>query len=215
MGRAPQLTVTSLLRMQRRSGPPAVYNDYPEQVTLRYVRDVQSKDVISIAQGTRLGRAGSIIVDTVAMTLEAIILKDTPRKGPSVYAECVPLDDLRQIGDVVLVSEESAVQAEPTVRGFLPVLGMNVKDAGGRYIGKVREVDFDPETGEINTLFYDEYGLSLPLSVFNLYGVSIEGVLKVRRSATPNACDTVCVRLCSALRRICMVAGPGEVCMLA
>jgi sporulation protein YlmC with PRC-barrel domain len=170
--------------MQSRSGPPALYDDYPEQVTLRYVRDVQSKDVISTAQGTRLGRAGSIVVDTLAMTLEAIILKDTPQKATSVYAECVPLDDLRQIGDVVLVSDDAAVQKEPTMRGFLPVLGMNVKDAGGMYIGKVREVDFDPETGEINSLFYDEYGLNLPLSVFNLYGVSIEAVLKVRHCTT-------------------------------
>lgn len=78
----------------------------------------------------------------------------------------------------------------PAVAEFVPVLGLHVRTARGVYIGRVKDVDFEPETGAVTAVFYDEYGLaSLPQAFFNLFGVPTDAVLAVR----PHACAALVV----------------------
>lgn len=75
--------------LQRAPQPP---------MQLSYVEALKGKDVISAAEGSRLGRAAGAILDASAMTLEAITLSDTV--APTGRGEppfCVPTATLTQV----------------------------------------------------------------------------------------------------------------------
>lgn len=95
----------------------------------------------------------------------------------------------------------------PAVPEFVPLLGLHVRTARGVYIGRVNDVDFDPESGAVAAVFYDEYGLSwLPPGVVNLFGVPTDAVLSVR---PPPALPPLPTQLFPAVRRMPCAAGTG------
>lgn len=116
------------------------------------------------------------------MTLEAVTVAENSSSS-AAPGFCIPTATLSQVGDVILVSEERAMRRPPAVPEFVSLLGTHVRSTRGTYIGRVKDVDFDPETGAISSIYYDEYGLAwLPMSMqlVNLYGVPTEAVLDVR-----------------------------------
>jgi sporulation protein YlmC with PRC-barrel domain len=150
-------------------------------VLLSFYEALKGKDIITTAEGTNLGKADGAIIDSSTMTLEAVTVAENSVSSPT-SGFCIPTATLSQVGDVILVSEERAMRRPPSVPEFVSVLGTHVRSARGIYIGRVKDVDFDPETGAISAIYYDEYGLSwLPLSMqlVNLYGVPTEAVLDV------------------------------------
>ena len=169
--------------------PEYVYDD----VQLRFVRDVKGKEVIAQEEGKKLGKVSGVLVDWSGMTVQALQLTDTFNK---VQDTCVPLVYMRQVGDVVLVIDETAYQIAPANRNLSPLLGSTVRDSNGTPIGKISELDFNPETGEITSIFYDEYGVQLPLDTnlkaFNLYGVPVNAIISVRLLRASS--DRMCVQ---------------------
>eukprot|EP00892_Ulva_mutabilis_P009108 jgi/Ulvmu1/656/UM010_0027.1 len=188
----------------RGRGPPSqvpgpddqlAYQDVPESYALQrapqapmqlsFVEALKGKDVISAAEGARLGVAAGAILDASAMTLEAVTLSDTV--APTGRGEppfCVPTATLTQVGDVILVAEERAMRRPPAVPDFVALLGLHVRTPRGVYIGRVNDVDFEPETGAVTALYYDEYGLTLlPAGLVNLFGIPSDAVLDVTREA--------------------------------
>jgi sporulation protein YlmC with PRC-barrel domain len=91
---------------------------------------VEGKDVISCSEGTKLGRADAIVIDSKTLVLEAIELSGAPAMS-SATTVCVPLMELTQIGDVVLVRDAACRQPSPRVRGFMKLLKLPVKDGAG------------------------------------------------------------------------------------
>jgi sporulation protein YlmC with PRC-barrel domain len=91
---------------------------------------VEGKEVISCSEGTKLGRADAIIVDSKTLILEAIELSGAPAMSAASIL-CVPLMELNQIGDVVLVRNAACRQPSPRLRGFLKLLKLPVKDEAG------------------------------------------------------------------------------------
>lgn len=86
----------------------------------------------------------------------------------------------------------------PAVAEFVPLLGLHVRTSRGVFIGRVSDVDFEPETGAVAALFYDEYGLAwLPPGVVNLFGVPTHAVLSV----SPPLPASLCPR-CTHLSRV-------------
>lgn len=96
------LAVTTILRH------PGALQDPPESyalqrapqapIQLSFVEALKGKDVISAAEGARLGVAAGAILDAAAMTLEAITLSDTA--APTARGEppfCVPTATLTQV----------------------------------------------------------------------------------------------------------------------
>jgi sporulation protein YlmC with PRC-barrel domain len=101
-----------------------------ETLQFSYADAIAGKDVITCSEGAKLGRANSIVVDAATLTLEALTLTATPQPETSTGV-CVPLAELTQIGDVVLVESASALQPTPSLRGFVQLLNFNVKDTAG------------------------------------------------------------------------------------
>ena len=164
---------SSSYALQRASQPP---------VLLSFYDALKGKDIITTAEGTNLGKADGAIIDSSTMTLEAVTVADNASSS-AAPGFCIPTATLSQVGDVILVSEERAMRRPPAVPEFVSILGTHVRSARGTYIGRVKDVDFDPETGAISAIYYDEYGLAwLPMSMqlVNLYGVPTEAVLDVR-----------------------------------
>jgi sporulation protein YlmC with PRC-barrel domain len=183
--------ISSSYALQRAPKPPVV---------LSFHDALKNKAIITTAEGTRLGVADGAIIDSSAMTLEAIAVADSTMQ-PSSPGLCIPTATLTQVGDVILVNEERSLRRPPAIPEFVAVLGVNVRSARGQYIGRVKDIDFDPDTGAISAIYYDEYGLSwLPLSLqlVNLYGVPTEAVLDVRSLHLPcDACACGCVGRCA------------------
>lgn len=87
-----------------------------------------SKTVISTQEGTRLGEADQILVDTKTMMLEALQLA---KAAPGLGGPWVPLIKVAQIGDVVLVDTRDAACEAPRIASFAPFLKLPVRDRSG------------------------------------------------------------------------------------
>ena len=57
------------------------------------------------------------------------------------------MSSLRQVGDVVLVHDENAVERRWSSYGLQTVVGCDVVTERGTYIGRVRDFEYDPEDG--------------------------------------------------------------------
>jgi acetyl-CoA acetyltransferase len=53
----------------------------------------------------------------------------------------------------------------------------------GEVIGVVQDVEFEPDTGNITAVFYDEFDLPFPRGSFTLLGVPLDGILAVTAEA--------------------------------
>jgi sporulation protein YlmC with PRC-barrel domain len=104
----------------------------PSSLDFSFVEAMQGKDMITKAEGARVGKARGVIVDTSAMVIEAFTLISTAKGAAANTLMCIDRDDLEQIGDVVLITEEAAVFPTPRLRrndAFL--LDLPVKNTQG------------------------------------------------------------------------------------
>jgi hypothetical protein len=98
-------------------------------------------------------------------------------------SSAVRLDALRSVGDVLLVHDARAIEPAWSVRGTLPLVGVDVLTETGEYLGKaslphrtaggskrrlaetletqVRDFDFDPEDGSLLRVRFDAFGWPL------------------------------------------------------
>ncbi len=100
---------------------------------------VTEKAVITRNSGKNLGTVGEAWVDP--QRLEVVSFELEAKRGVSSTAVgTVPLQALKQIGDVVLVQDEAASEQVPldSRYGFVKLLGMEVRSRRGTVLGKVR-----------------------------------------------------------------------------
>ncbi|KAK9818310.1 hypothetical protein WJX72_010396 [[Myrmecia] bisecta] len=94
-----------------------------------------------------------------------VVSLDVRPTGLNVLAvdgsENILLSSLRQIGDVVLVHDESALDDEVAddSLGFVKLTGSVIETYEGRVLGKVRDYSFNPDNGRIDALKYDAWGI--------------------------------------------------------
>ncbi|KAF2306618.1 hypothetical protein GH714_019834 [Hevea brasiliensis] len=104
------------------------------------------------------------------------------------------LEDVRQVGDVILVEDENVLEVELKMVGLETLVGYRVVTAGRRYIGKVRGFSFNVNSGAVELLELDSFGISIiPSSLVSTYALPIEDVLEVLS-------DTVIVHEAAASR---------------
>lgn len=116
--------------------------------------------VIAKDSGRRLGLVGEIVVDVDRREVVALGLRDNvlTRLLPGV-PRWMLLQEIRQVGDVVLVDSSDAV-----VEGFNPerysrVINCQVITESGEQLGRVLGFSFDVETGELVTLLIAALGV--------------------------------------------------------
>ena len=144
------------------------------------------KDVVTRTSGARLGVITRLWVDPDAWEVTALDVR--PRGSNPLEAlvsttiggavDHVLLSSLRQVGDVALVHDESAVERRWSSYGLSTVVGCDVVTERGVYVGRVRDFEFDPEDGLVQRLIVDALGLpAVPEGVVSAYAVDVSEIL--------------------------------------
>ncbi|XP_047322594.1 uncharacterized protein LOC124926414 [Impatiens glandulifera] len=136
-----------------------------------------AKQVISSRSALSLGFISQLWVDTNSWLVVVIEVRPSLLSGES---ERFLLDDVSQVGDVVLVPDESVMENEMKMIGLETLVGYDVVTEGQRNMGKVRGYTFDINTGAIESLELDSFGISIiPSTLVSTYSLFVEDVVEV------------------------------------
>lgn len=153
--------------------------------------NVIAKQVISIQSALSLGFISQLWVDTNTWIVVIVEVRPNLLSGE---LERFLLEDTRQVGDVVLIEDETVMDNEFKMVGLETLVGYSVVTPGRRDIGKVRGYTFNINSGAIESLELDSFGISIiPSSLVSTYELLVEDVLEV-------VSDTVVVHEAAASR---------------
>lgn len=134
--------------------------------------------VITRDTGRRLGIVSEILVDVGRGEVVALGLRDNivTRLFPGV-ARYLYLSSVRQIGDVILVDSDEALEdIDPTPYSLM--VNSEVITESGEALGRVRGFKFNVESGELVTLVIGSLGLPLiPEQVISTYELAVTEIV--------------------------------------
>ena len=118
--------------------------------------------VITRDTGRRLGLVGEVVVDIDRREVVALGLRDNPltRFLPGL-PRWLPLDQIRQVGDVILVDTVDSLSENFVPERYNKVINCQVITESGDQLGRVLGFSFDIETGELLTLVMGALGVPL------------------------------------------------------
>ena len=141
------------------SSPTDPLNTVPsDRLWLR--SELMGTQVITRDTGRRLGLVGEVIVDIDRREVVALGLRDNPltRFLPGL-PRWMPLDRIRQVGDVILVDSVDSLSEAFTPERYSKVINCEVITESGQQLGRVLGFSFDIETGELTTLVMGALGV--------------------------------------------------------
>lgn len=150
----------------------------PQPREVRLTRsDVVGKAVITRTSGLKLGVVRQAWVD--ASRWELVSLDVAPNAlaiGES--SDAVMLQSLRQVGDVVLVHDESVLESNLSTYGLNTLVGCELVTESGEYLGRVRDYLFHPDSGKVVDIVFDSLGVPLiPDSIVSTYSLNVVEVV--------------------------------------
>ena len=146
-----------------------------------------NKPVITCDTGSNLGVISQLWVDPQDWVVVAMDLRPNLLYGE---LDTVLLTSLKQVGDVALVEDSLAIERQWSSYGFLNLIFCDIFTERGEYLGKVRDYEFDPESGQLTRLLFDAWGLPLlPAGVVSVYALDMSEVL----SAGPEQALPPCI----------------------
>jgi len=124
--------------------------------------ELMGTQVITRDTGRRLGLVGEVVVDIDRREVVALGLRDNPltRFLPGL-PRWLPLDQIRQVGDVILVDTVDSLSENFLPDRFNKVINCQVITESGDQLGRVLGFSFDIETGELLTLVMGALGVPL------------------------------------------------------
>ncbi|MCP9850894.1 PRC-barrel domain-containing protein [Cyanobium sp. Morenito 9A2] len=124
--------------------------------------ELMGTQVITRDTGRRLGVVGEVVVDIDRREVVALGLRDNPltRFLPGL-PRWMPLDRIRQVGDVILVDSADSLTEGFNPERFSKVINCQVITEAGEQLGRVLGFSFDIETGDLTTLVLGALGLPL------------------------------------------------------
>lgn len=148
-----------------------------EQLYLR--SDLLGTQIITRDTGKRLGVVSQIWVDVDRREVVALGIRENVLSGVlSGMQQMMLLSDVRQIGDVILVEDDSVVEDDLNVEPYSILIGSEVITETGELLGKVRGFRFNPADGRVESLIIASVGLPfIPEGVVSTYELSIEEVV--------------------------------------
>jgi sporulation protein YlmC with PRC-barrel domain len=143
-------------------------------VEYRQRADLLGTQVITRNTGKRLGVVSQIWVDVDSQEIVAFSMKPNLLYG---MAQEMLLSSVSQIGDVILVETEDAVEDIDTDR-YNSLVNCEVITESGDVLGKVRGFKFDVATGKLASLMIASLGYPLiPDRVISTYELGIEEIV--------------------------------------
>ena len=140
---------------------------------------LKDRAVVSLADGTRIGRVSDVLFDTAELRLAALAL--TTAGGQSI----LPFAAVRSLGpDAVTVESTAAMQgatpaAGNVLRGLSDLAGMKAVNSDGTLLGEVRELEIDQVGGRLVSLELHRGG------VLGLGGTTVTAPVATVRSIGP------------------------------
>jgi len=124
--------------------------------------ELMGTQVITRDTGRRLGLVGEVVVDIDRREVVALGLRDNPltRFLPGL-PRWLPLDQIRQVGDVILVDKVDSLSENFVPERYNKVINCQVITESGDQLGRVLGFSFDIETGELLTLVMGALGVPL------------------------------------------------------
>ena len=124
--------------------------------------ELMGTQVITRDTGRRLGLVGEVVVDIDRREVVALGLRDNPltRFLPGL-PRWLPLDQIRQVGDVILVDTIDSLSENFVPERFNKVINCQVITESGDQLGRVLGFSFDIETGELLTLVMGALGVPI------------------------------------------------------
>ncbi|XP_059296446.1 uncharacterized protein LOC132049596 isoform X1 [Lycium ferocissimum] len=136
-----------------------------------------AKQVISIQSALSLGFVSQLWVDINSWMVFSVEVRPNLLSGE---VEQFLLENVKQVGDVVLVEDESVMENEIKLVGLQTLVGYNVVTPRQRNIGKVRGYTFNISSGAVESLELDCLGISIiPSSLVSTYCLFVEDVVDV------------------------------------
>lgn len=151
-----------------------------EQICQR--SDILGTQVITRDRGKRLGVVSQLWVDIDRREVVAIGLRD------NIFAVAgVPrfmfLNNVSEIGDVLLVEDESVIEDDVDVEVYSILINSEVITETGEPLGRVRGFRFDPEDGKLVSIIIASLGIpQIPDQVLSTYELGMEEIV----SSGPN-----------------------------
>jgi sporulation protein YlmC with PRC-barrel domain len=146
---------------------------------IRQRSDLLGTQVITRDTGKRLGVVTQLWVDVDRREVVAIGLRESILSGVvSGTQQMMYLTNIRQIGDVILVDDDSAVEDEADIESFSSLINSEVITETGELLGKVRGFRFNVEDGQLESIVIASLGFPfIPDQVVSTYELSIEEVV--------------------------------------
>ena len=121
---------------------------------MRRAKDVIGLTILSLSSGRKLGSVKDVLFDPETNRILAVLVDEG---GWFDKARVVPFGSIRSFGrDAVIVPDDTVVvpaDSDPVIKRALDrgkvVVGMEVYTTDGRYLGKIDEVVFDEQTGQV------------------------------------------------------------------
>ncbi|KAJ0262290.1 Uncharacterized protein HA466_0052510 [Hirschfeldia incana] len=136
-----------------------------------------AKQVISMQSALSLGYISQLWVDTTSWLVLVVDVKPSLLSGDS---ERFLLTDITRVGDVVLVKDDAVLDTEFKMVPLETLVGYRVVTPGGRNIGKVRGYSFNINSGVVESLELDSFGVTIiPSSLVSTYRLDVEDVIEV------------------------------------
>lgn len=137
--------------------------------------------VIARSSGKRLGVVKDVLVDIDRREVVSLGLRDN-LLSVSGIPKYLYLDSIRQTGDVILVDDENVIE-DIDIELYSKLINCEVITEAGEPLGKVRDFQFDAESGAVNAIVIASLGLpQIPEQFISTYELGIEEVV----SSGPN-----------------------------
>jgi sporulation protein YlmC with PRC-barrel domain len=167
---------------------PALRREPPSSDDVYLPRSlIMDKEVITRTSGKRLGYVNQLFVDPARLEVVSVYLRQGLTSIAASNTDHVLISSLRQIGDVVLVHDESALLDPPAdeTYGYIRMVGTEVQTEDGTSLGKVRDFIFNPDNGQVVSIRYDALGLpSIPQSLLSCYTLGWQDIVAVGPTKT-------------------------------
>jgi len=141
--------------------------------------DLIGTQVITRDLGKRLGVVSQIWVDVDQREVVALALRENMLSGlVSAPPQYMLLSSICQLGDVILVENESAIEDILDVDGYSKLINSEVITEVGEPLGRVRGYRFNVEDGKIASLIIASLGLpQVPDQLVSTYELPIEEIV--------------------------------------
>uniref|UniRef100_B8HYG2 PRC-barrel domain protein n=1 Tax=Cyanothece sp. (strain PCC 7425 / ATCC 29141) TaxID=395961 RepID=B8HYG2_CYAP4 len=136
--------------------------------------DLVNTQVITRDTGKKLGVINQVWVDVDQREVVALGLKSTLFTGEQRY---MYLSSVSQIGDVILVEDERAIEEIESLN-YSALVNSEVVTETGELIGKIRGFKFDPNNGQIVDLIIASFGSPwIPSQLISTYELPVDEIV--------------------------------------